>query len=153
MRLECKFTLIYKKGSVLRISKEGNYGLRAAYELARNYSKGAITAKQISQQQNIPLQVLEQLLFLLSKNGLIKIESSPLGIGYILANEPDQLSVGEVFQALEGPFQISGCVSSGEIDHCDRQEYCFSITFWQIFEKEVIHLLDSYKLDDLTRMA
>lgn len=135
------------------LSKKGNYGLRAVYELACNYSEGFVTAKQISQRQNIPLQVLEQLLFLLSKGGLINIESGPSGIGYKLADEPDKLSVGDVFQALEGPFLISGCVTSGEKEHCHREEYCFSLLFWKKFEKEIKQLLDSYSLGDLTSLS
>lgn len=135
------------------ISKKGNYGLRAAYELACNYATGSISAKQISQRQNIPLQILEQLLFLLSKGGLIKIESGPSGIGYLLADEPDKLSVGDIFQALEGPFQISGCITSGEREHCHREAYCFSLIFWKKIEKEIKHLLDSYALSDLSRLS
>ena len=135
------------------ISKKGNYGLRAVYELTCNYSAGFVTAKQISQRQNIPLQVLEQLLFLLSKGRLIEIESGPSGIGYKLAEEPDKLSVGDIFQALEGPFQISGCVTSGEKEHCHREEYCFSLIFWEKIEKEIKHLLNSYTLSDLTRLS
>lgn len=135
------------------LSQKGNYGLRMAYELACNYPSGFVTAKQISQHQNIPLQILEQLLFLLSNGGLIKIESGPSGVGYMLAEEPDKLSVGDFFQALEGPFQISGCVTSGEKEHCHREEYCFSLIFWKKFETEIEHLLDSYSLGDLTRLS
>lgn len=137
----------------MRISRKGNYGLRTAYELTRNYSKGPVTAKLISQRQNIPLQVLEQLLFVLSKGGVIKIESSPSGVGYILADEPNKLSVGDFFKTLEGPFQISGCVTSGKKEHCSREEYCISITFWRMFEKEMEHLLDGYTLGDLSRLV
>lgn len=137
----------------MRLSQQGNYGLRAAYELTCNYLQGPVTAKQISQRQNIPLLVLEQLLFLLSKSGLIKIEYGPLGVGYMLADEPSNLSVGDIFRPLEGPFQISGCVTSGEKEHCHHNKHCFSITFWKMFEKEIEHLLDSYTLDDFFRIA
>lgn len=153
MPLFINYRFIKKGGFILIISKKGNYGLRLAYELACNHSTGCISAKEISQRQNIPLQILEQLLFLLSKSGLIKIESGPSGIGYMLANEPDKLSVGDIFQALEGPFQISGCVTSGEKEHCHREEYCVSLIFWKKFEKEIKHLLDSYALDDLSRLS
>jgi Rrf2 family protein len=127
--------------------------LRIAYELACNYSKGPVTAKLISQRQNIPLQVLEQLLFVLSKGGVIKIESGPSGVGYILADEPNKLSVGDFFKSLEGPYQISGCVTNGKKEHCSREEYCISITFWRMFEKEMEHLLDGYTLGDLSRLV
>ena len=137
----------------MRVSQKGNYGLRTAYELTRHYSKGPVTAKLISQRQNIPLQVLEQLLFVLSKGGVIKIESSPSGVGYILADEPNKLSVGDFFKTLEGPFQISGCVTSGMKEHCSREEYCISITFWRMVEKEMEHLLDGYTLGDLSRLV
>ncbi|MEX1299466.1 MAG: Rrf2 family transcriptional regulator [Desulfotignum sp.] len=135
------------------VSQKGNYGLRMAYELARNYSAGFVTAKQISQRQNIPLQVLEQLLFLLINSGLIKTISSPSGIGYRLADEPDKVSVGDIFQALEGPFQISGCVTSGQREHCHREAYCFSLIFWQKIEEEIKHLLENYALSDLSQLS
>ncbi|MBC8442468.1 MAG: Rrf2 family transcriptional regulator [Deltaproteobacteria bacterium] len=137
----------------MRISSKGNYGLRAAYELACNYGEGPIAAKQISQHQSIPLQVLEQLLFLLYNNGLIKIEDGPFGLGYMLSDEPDRLSVGDIFRALEGPVQIAGCVNSGEKEHCHREKFCFSLIFWKMFEKKMEHLLDGYSLGDLSRLA
>ncbi len=135
------------------LSQKGNYGLRMAYELACKYSTGFVTAKQISQRQNIPLQILEQLLFLLNNGGLLKIEPGPSGMGYMLADEPDKLSVGDIFQAIEGPFQISGCVTSGQKEHCHREAYCFSLIFWKKIEKEIKHLLDSYALSDLSRLS
>lgn len=135
------------------VSQKGNYGLRMAYELACNYPAGFVTAKLISQHQHIPLQVLEQLLFLLSKGGIIISETSPSGIGYMLADDPAKLSVGDIFQALEGPFQISGCVTSGQKDHCHREAICFSLVFWKKIEKEIMHLLDRYALSDLLRLS
>ena len=137
----------------MKISKQGKYGLRAAYEVACNYEKAFISAKQISQRQNIPLLILEQLLSQLYKDGIVKIKFGPSGIGYKLFDEPDRICVGDIFRTLEGPFQIAGCITSGEKEHCYREKYCISLIFWNKFEKEIEHLLDGYSLGDLSRLA
>jgi Rrf2 family cysteine metabolism transcriptional repressor len=135
----------------LKLSTRGNYGVRAIYELARNYGKGPIQIKQISERQEIPLRYLEQLLLRLKKSGIIESIRGPSG-GYVLTDDPSNLSIGMVFRVLEGPFQMSGCVQSGNKDHCKRMNNCISNILWSQIEKRFEQLLEEISLFDLIQL-
>ena len=135
----------------MKLSTRGNYGVRAVYELARNYGKGPIQIKQISEWQDIPLKYLEQLLLRLKKTGIIESIRGPSG-GYVLTDDPANLSIGDVFRVLEGPFQMSGCVQSGHKDHCRRMGNCVSSILWSKIERRFAQILDEMTLLDLTQI-
>lgn len=135
----------------MKLSTRGNYGVRAVYELARNYGKGPIQIKQISERQEIPLKYLGQLLLRLKKSGIIESVRGPSG-GYVLTDEPSNLSIGTVFRVLEGPFQMSGCVQSENKNHCKRMNNCISNILWSQIEKRFEQVLEQISLLDLVQL-
>ena len=135
----------------MKLSTRGNYGVRAVYELACNYGNGLVQIKQISERQDIPLKYLEQLLHRLKRSGIIESVRGPSG-GYVLTDDPANLSIGDVFKVLEGPFQMSGCMQSGSKDHCRRMENCISNILWSTLEQKFEQVLDEISLLDLTRL-
>ena len=136
----------------MKLSTRGNYGVRAVYELACNYGKGLIQIKQISEQQEIPLKYLEQLLLRLKKSGIIESVRGPAG-GYVLTEDPSNLSIGKVFRVLEGPFQMSGCVKSRNKDHCGRMNNCISNILWTQLEQRFEQVLEEISLLDLIQLG
>lgn len=133
----------------MKLSTKGNYGVRAAFELARHYGKGPLPVKQISERQDIPLKYLEQLLFRLKKGGIITSVRGPSG-GYVLTDSPSNFSVGDVIKILEGPLQMAGCVVSGDKHHCLRNDNCISKIFWAKIEKRIDHVLNEISLQELS---
>jgi len=133
----------------LKLSTKGNYGVRAAFELARHYGKGPLPVRQISERQDIPLKYLEQLLFRLKKGGIIKSIRGPSG-GYVLTDSPANFSVGDVIKILEGPLQMAGCVLSGDKHHCNRNNNCVSKILWLKIEKKIDFILNEISLQDLS---
>lgn len=91
----------------MHISAKGNYGLRAVLDLALHYGQGSILSADIATRQQIPEAYLVQLLNLLGKAGLIRSVRGPKG-GHQLLKRPEELSVGEVLAALEGPIDLLG---------------------------------------------
>ena len=135
----------------MKLSARGNYGVRAVYELARNYGNGPIQIRQISERQDIPLKYLEQLLHRLKRSGIIKSVRGPAG-GYVLTDHPAKLSIGDVFRVLEGPFHMSGCVQSENSDHCLHMDNCISKILWSTTEKQFEQILNNISLLDLTHL-
>jgi len=132
----------------MKLSTRGNYGMRAAFELARNYGKGPLPVKLISERQEIPLKYLEQLLFRLKKGGIIKSVRGPAG-GYVLTSSPDHFSIGDVITILEGPLHMSGCVVNGDDHQCQRYENCVSKILWSKIERRIDLVLNEISLVDL----
>jgi Rrf2 family protein len=127
--------LIQQEQTGLKLSTRGNYGVRAVYELARHYGKGPLQIKQISERQDIPPRYLEQLLHRLKKGGIITSIRGPSG-GYELSDDPVNLSVGDIFRILEGPFHMAGCVQSVDKRHCSRNGNCISNQLWSKVQRQ-----------------
>ena len=125
--------------------------MRAVYELARHYGKGPLQIKQISERQDIPPRYLEQLLHRLKKGGIITSIRGPSG-GYELSDDPVNLSVGDIFRILEGPFHMAGCVQSVDKHHCSRNGNCISNQLWSKVQRQFFQVLDDISLLDLTRL-
>lgn len=87
------------------VSSKGMYGLAAMYELHLLKSSKPVQIKSISQNADIPQNYLEQLLSLLKKAGLVTSVRGAYG-GYILAKDARDITIKEIFVALEGDLNI-----------------------------------------------
>ncbi len=86
----------------MRISSKGEYGLRALFDLALHYGQGPVRSRDIAERQAIDENYLNQLLIQLRRAGLVQSLRGPQG-GHLLARSPNEISLLEALQALEGP--------------------------------------------------
>src|SRR3954454_4292811 len=84
----------------MRTTAKADYAVRAAVELAA--AGDLLTAEQIAQAQEIPLNFLENILRDLRRAGIVESRRGQAG-GYTLAWRPDETSVADVIRAVEGP--------------------------------------------------
>ncbi|HVN16735.1 MAG TPA: Rrf2 family transcriptional regulator [Anaerolineales bacterium] len=104
----------------MRLSKRGEYGLRAMIILAEAQKKnplGMVQIKEISQQDQIPAKFLEQILLALKNAGLLHSKMG-VGGGYYLSKQPDQISLGQIVRVLDGPLAPVNCVSQMAYEPC-----------------------------------
>lgn len=85
----------------MRLSKKGEYALRAMIALARN-SDSAMTITQVATSQELPKKFLEQILLALKAAGVVRSKAGPKG-GYELAEPARQITVGKILSAVEEP--------------------------------------------------
>ncbi len=97
-------------------------------ELARQ--GGLLKSREISHRQEIPLKYLEQIFSTLKKNNLVKSIRGAEG-GYLLTRPPQQITVYEILQALEGNLSATG---RGEED----QEGLF----WKELDRQIRSFLE-----------
>jgi len=100
----------------LKLSTKGRYGLRAIVDLAINGEKEAVALSGIAERQDISISYLEQLIAKLKKAGIVTSIRGAQG-GYLLAKNPEEISVGEILRALEGdlnPVNCSEVIGNGE---------------------------------------
>src|SRR3989338_5684308 len=86
----------------MKLSTRSTYGMRALVELGLAAGRGPVSAALIAKQQGLSVAYLEQLLHRLRKRGVVTSVRGPKG-GYLLAREPQQISVGEIVRTLDGP--------------------------------------------------
>ena len=85
----------------MRISAKADYAVRAALELAAAGGK-SLKGERIAEAQDIPLKFLENILQELRHAGLVRSQRGPEG-GYRLAKPAEDISLGAVIRAVEGP--------------------------------------------------
>jgi len=121
-------------------------------DIAINQGDGPITLHSISERQGISVGYLEQLMVPLKKEGLIRSVRGAQG-GYLLAREPEKITVGDIIRALEGPIAPVACVSEDFPEECDRAEGCVTRLVWAKVRDSIAEVLDSLTLADLIEEA
>jgi Rrf2 family protein len=104
----------------MRLSKRGEYGLRAAIHLAnaqKHSPEAMVQVKDISVQEQIPTKYLEQILLALKNAGLLHSKMG-MGGGYYLAKTPEQINLGQIIRVLDGPLAPIRCVSQMAYEPC-----------------------------------
>lgn len=132
----------------MNISTKGRYGLRAMLDIAQNGKEKPVTLSAISARQDISDGYLEQLVAPLKKAGLVVSVRGAQG-GYMLSRPAEQITVGEVFRALEGPIAITVCSTDAFSNDCDRGESCLVRNLWCELQDAMASVLDNKSLADL----
>ncbi|HEY3473832.1 MAG TPA: Rrf2 family transcriptional regulator [Anaerolineales bacterium] len=105
----------------MRLSKRGEYGLRAMITLAEATSQDGSAAmmqiKEISEREQISPKFLEQILLTLKNSGLLHSKMG-VGGGYYLARPAREITLGQIFRVLDGPVAPIRCVSQIAYESC-----------------------------------
>lgn len=84
----------------MRVGSKGRYAVIALIDVARNSDIGPVPLAEVAERQKISLSYLEQLFAMLRRSGLV-ISSRGPGGGYRLQRPSAEVSIGEVFRAVE----------------------------------------------------
>jgi Rrf2 family cysteine metabolism transcriptional repressor len=106
----------------MKITKKGEYALRALVDLALNFNGGMRQIQDIVRDEAIPVKFLEQILLTLKHAGLVQSKRG-IGGGYLLGRAPDKISFGEVIRLIEGPLAPLECVSADRAN-CPKEVTC-----------------------------
>ncbi len=101
----------------MRLSKRGEYGLRALQDLAAHYGDVPVNNRELAARNNIPYRFLEQILITLKHGRIVRSHKGPQG-GYTLARPPAQITLAEVVRLLDGPLAPIHCVSETAYEPC-----------------------------------
>ena len=137
----------------MRISSRCEYGLRAMINLAsRPDQQQLVHVKVIAEQEKIPLKFLEQILLTLRNAGLVHSKAGRGG-GYTLSQGADQITLGRVVRALDGPIAPINCVSqmADEPCGCPDEETCGLRMVMGDVRNAVSSILDQTTLADVAR--
>lgn len=130
----------------MKLSTRSRYGLRAILELAMEYGTGPLQIKVIAKRQDISNKYLEQLMAILKSSGLVRSVRGAKG-GYILAKEPREIRVSDIFSALEGPLVTVDCLDHPEF--CTRCTDCVTRHVWAEIQNSIQGVMESITLHDL----
>lgn len=131
----------------MKISTKGRYALRMLIYIAEHSDDGFISLKEISENQNISKKYLEQIVPLLTRNGMLRTNRGNNG-GYSLGKSPDELKVGDVLRATEGSLAPVACLES-EVNDCPRVETCETLYIWEGLYKTITDYLDGITIQNM----
>ncbi|GCD12197.1 Rrf2 family transcriptional regulator [Clostridium tagluense] len=129
----------------MKLSTKGRYGVKAMVDLAINYGEQPISIKSISERQSISEYYLEQLFSSLRKAKLIKSVRGAQG-GYILNRAPEEITIYDVINVLEGPIEISDCLEEGS---CNKIDCCATRLLWKKIKNSIDSVTSSITLKDI----
>ena len=119
-------------------------------QLGRHFGGGPASLAEIATEEDLPRAYLEQLVISLRDAGLVISTRGAHG-GYELAREPQDIRMGEILRALEGPIAPMMCATD-DPEHavvCDRSSKCSVNVLWVRVRDAVTGALDGMTLADL----
>lgn len=131
------------------ISTRGRYALRILIDIAENGNGEYIPLKQIAQRQGISLKYLEQILPVLTQNGVIEGVRGRDG-GYRLVRSPNEYKIGDILRLTEGDITAVSCLGN-DAKQCIRADECRTLPLWTKLNEIVNEYLDSVRLSDLVK--
>ncbi len=134
---------------MMKLSNKGLYGVKALYVLARNYGNAPMTIKEISRRQGLPVPFLEQVLHQLKIEGIVKSRRGVNG-GYVLSDDPGNITIGDVIRALEGPIALCDCLlKMDEGAEREKESHCVTSGLYRMLGQKVEEAFDSVTLREL----
>jgi Rrf2 family protein len=128
-------------------TRRTDYGIRAMLWLARSDGKSA-TAARIAAEMDIPKGFLHQVLLSLKRSGLVSSRTGRTG-GYLLARRPEDVSLLEIIEALEGSIQDGECAMKGGPCHWD--DVCALHWVWSEARSALVDKLKDATLADVSQ--
>jgi Rrf2 family protein len=106
---------------VLRLSKKADYALIALSYMAAPGQRVVVSARELAERHDLPLELLAKLLQRLVQRGFL---TSVQGIngGYRLARTAESISVAQVVDAIDGPLTLTACGDTR--DACEQFDKC-----------------------------
>lgn len=133
---------------MIRLTKAGEYGLRAIRYLVENGDEARISIGDISVEKKIPEPFLRKLFKPLVQQGIINSTRGVSG-GVRLARMPEEISVLEVVEALEGPLALNECLLADV--SCEFLDECGMHDVWEETQAAMAKVLRSKNLTDLIK--
>jgi Rrf2 family cysteine metabolism transcriptional repressor len=142
----------YMSSGAVHFSTKGEYGVRLMVELARHHGEGPVSLADVADHEELPRPYLEQLVVSLREAGLVLSTRGARG-GYTLARPPEEIRMGDVLRALEGPIVPMVCAAHDreQSDVCGRTTFCTVNTLWIRVRDAISDAVDSLTLADLAR--
>lgn len=129
------------------ISTRGRYALRVMIDLAEGDGEHYMPLKDIAEKEDISKKYLEIIVKDMVAGGLLT-GASGKGGGYKLCRKPEDYSVGEILEIMEGNMSAVACLAEKK-NTCPRKKICHTLPMWEEYDKMVHDFFYSKKLTDL----
>ncbi len=139
----------------MRLSTRCRYAALALFDIAFHSHGQATQVRQIAERQDIPARFLEQIFQDLKRAELVDGRRGRNG-GYVLRRPPDQITLGDIIRATDGPIEIS--FSTEELPglaaaDAPRATHEMPTALWSEIGRRIADVFDEFTLADLVARA
>jgi len=136
----------------VKVSTRGDYASRALLSLALHHGEGPTSVRDIAERTGLPQPYLEQILLALKGAGLVRSKRG-VGGGYVLAHEPEEITLAQIVSAVDGPIRAGDFGEPHTDGACDHEGQCVLLAIWADVGAAMRHMLSGYSLADLQEMT
>ncbi|AWN51158.1 Rrf2 family transcriptional regulator [Methylobacterium sp. 17Sr1-1] len=136
------------------LTNKGKYGLKAMVHLAGLPPGARIGVAEIAEAHRIPKKFLDAILGDLRNAGFVHSKKGPGG-GYALARPADEIRIGHVVRALDGPLAPLPCASRTAYRPCEdcADEAACSVRLAMLaVRNSIAGILDTLTLEQMRAM-
>jgi Rrf2 family protein len=134
----------------MRVSRKTDYALRALFTLVDHYGGTPIPIRELARRNDVPKRFLEQIMLALKSQGWVESTAGIRG-GYVLAKNPEKITMGEVVRYFDGILAPIDCVSVTGYQRCTQESLCrFRRVFFDA-RNYVADLMDRSTLADVSK--
>lgn len=130
------------------ITRATEYAIRTVVFLAQQPKNEIVLKKDICRTQDVTPAFLTKILQPLIKAGVVTSQRG-VGGGFLLAKDPSEITLLDIFQAEEGQLKLNHCLL--DEDACHRDSYCAVHQVWHEAQDEMIQVLEKYSIEELVR--
>lgn len=136
----------------MRVSTRGDYASRALLSLALHGGDTPVSVRDIAARTGLPQPYLEQILLALKGAGLVRSKRG-VGGGYVLARSPEEITLGDIVSAVDGPITLGDFGAPHTDGACDHEGQCVLLAVWGDTAEHMRRHLDGLDLAQLAAMA
>lgn len=130
----------------MEITRQADYAIRSMIHLAGLPLDGRVATASISEAEGIPLPFLTKVISRLATAGLVTT-SRGMGGGVSLARAPEEVTLLQVVEAVDGPILLNHCLLRAGA--CERELYCAAHEVWAEIQTRFVQELNSVTMHQL----
>ena len=132
----------------MKINSKSRYAVMALADIANFNRQNPVSLRDISLRQNISLVYLEQIFSKLKKNNIVKSIRGANG-GYVLARDPEQIKLSNIFSAVDEKVKTLQCKRESKKGCNGKLTKCITHNLWDDLEMHINDIFDKKNLGDL----
>lgn len=146
---------------MLKISRLTDYGLLATVYLSRHAGR-VVSAREIAEFYALPVPAVAKVLKMLQEGSVIR-SLRGVGGGYLFEGDADRVTLGDLLEVLEGPWDLVECETFDHEGHavcairtdCPSRGFMFGInrTIKSAFDKVTLRDLENGSLTPVEERA
>ena len=132
----------------MEITRQADYAVRAMINLSELPLDRRVSTATISKAEGIPLPFLSKVISRLALAGLVDT-SRGMGGGVVLAHSPEQITLLQVIEAVDGPILLNRCLLRPGI--CELEPHCAAHDVWADIQAHFVQDLDAVTIRELAQ--